>query len=84
MRAKSRLWLAVFLVLAFPLVAAADCNSYNGSGMDYQEGYGHYCGGTGPSCTECVNFHPGGVQVCIYVTFWDIYCTDYGQEFQWI
>jgi len=51
--------------------------------MDYQESYGYYCGGTGGSCTECYNFHPGGVQVCIYISLWNMYCTDYGQEYQW-
>lgn len=83
MRARSRLWLAVILLLVFPLAVAADCNTYSGSGMDYQEGYGYYCGGTGGSCTECYNFHPGGVQVCIYISLWNMYCTDYGQEYQW-
>lgn len=81
-----RLLLAV-VVLLFALPAAAqvagDCNSYSGVTPSHLDDFGYYCGGSGGGCTECVNFHPGGVEVCVYYNFWNIYCTDYGQEFQW-
>ena len=73
----------VLLLLALP-AAAETCNSYSGVSPQHEDGYGYYCGGSGGGCTECVNFHPGGVQVCIYYNLWNIYCTDYGNEFQWI
>lgn len=80
-----RLLLAVALLLSLPVTAAADftCNSYGGVTPSYLEDYGYYCGGTGGGCNECYNFHPGGVQVCVYRWTWEMYCTDYGQEFQW-
>lgn len=76
-------FLAIFLLLLALPAAAETCNSYGG-GPQHEEGYGYYCGGSGGGCTECVNFHPGGVQVCVYRYTWNMYCTDYGQEFQWI
>lgn len=83
MNLKKWFFLAVGLLLVLPLAAAAECNSYGGVTVDYDERFGHYCGGTGGGCTECYHIGTAGTQICVYVSLWDIYCTHYGPEYQW-
>jgi predicted small secreted protein len=84
MRLRRRSVVAVLvLVLVFPVVLAADCNTWQGVGVAHTDEYGYFCGGEASGCTECVNFHPGGVQSCVYITIDYLWCTDWGSDFQW-
>lgn len=76
--------LAIALLLVTLPAAAETCNSYGGVSPQHEVDFGYYCGGTGAGCTECYNFHPGGVFVCVFWQTWDRWCTDYGDEYQWI
>lgn len=46
--------LAVALVTSFADSVDAECNSYD-AGIQYDPGYGYYCGLSGGGCTECVD-----------------------------
>lgn len=74
---------AVSLFLLLPMTLFGECNSYPGVTPSHLEDYGYYCGGTGAGCTECYDVQPTGTQVCVYYSLWDVYCTHYGQEYQW-
>jgi hypothetical protein len=72
---------AVFFVIA--LMPATDssaefsCTRYRNTAATYDgPDYGWVCSGSGTGCTECINFHPGGVQWCVWGTPSDIYCID--------
>lgn len=43
-----------------------NCNTYNNSTTYYSD-YVAHCAGTGPGCTECVNFPGGGTVGTCYV-----------------
>lgn len=67
----------VISALATPLPADFQCTRYSNSAASYfGDYYGWACAETGPGCTECINFHPGGVQWCHWGTPTDIYCID--------
>jgi hypothetical protein len=64
-------------MLSVPLSADFVCTRYKNTDIVNWGGqYGYVCADTGPGCTECINFHPGGVQWCHWGTPTDIYCID--------
>lgn len=44
-----------------------NCNTYSNSRVYHPADYEAYCAGTGPGCTECVNFPGGGTVGTCYV-----------------